>query len=201
MILPRSCLILTGPIGSGKTSAMRSIFEGLAADGRRLSAVLQPDEGRRPDGAAIAFAMEYLRAAGGRLAAERASLARELEPGELPTAGYLALGRFVFDRSAFARAEEFLREAVTAKNRVECLGLDEIGRLELQRGEGLMPSLELALAWAADQAGARVLVCSVREDCVVEARRLAQVAGLMAEAFEVSRAEEALSAARRALGR
>ena len=94
-----------------------------------------------------------------------------------------------------------LAEAMKAHDRVEALGIDEIGRLELLRGEGLMPSLELALAWAAEREGPRVLVCSVREECVVEVRRLAQVAGLMAEAFEVSRAEEALAAARRALGR
>jgi nucleoside-triphosphatase THEP1 len=199
MKLPRVCVILTGAIGSGKTSAMRAIFEALAADGRRASAVIQEAKGRRPDGAALGFEMEYLKASGGRIEAERVDLARELKEGELPIPGCLALGRFVFERGAFAGAERFVRSALEGKGKAEALGLDEIGRLEMLRGEGLMDCLELALAALAGAAGPRVLVCSAREDSVVELLRMAQEAGLRTETFDAARSGEALAAARRAL--
>jgi nucleoside-triphosphatase THEP1 len=199
MDLPRSCIILTGPIGSGKTCALRRIIEELAFAGRRVSALLQPDRGRGPDGVALGFSMEFLSGAGGRLVAERVELARELGSGELPAAGFLELGRFVFDRSAFARAGDFMMKALGAKEGPEALGIDEIGRLEMLRGEGLADCLERALAAVANEGGARVLLCSAREDCVLELRHLAQASGLRTETFPVSGAGEALLAARRSM--
>lgn len=204
MDLPRSCIIITGPQGSGKTRSARRIIEALASAGRRVSALIQPDEGRGPEGLALGFSLEFLTGASGQLAAERVALARSLESGELPSAGYLALGRFAFDRSAFVRAEGFFAAALAARPAPEALVLDEIGRLELLRGEGLMPCLELALEAVslagAEAKGPRALLCSAREDCVVELRRMAQVAGLLTETFEASRAGDALSAALRAVG-
>jgi nucleoside-triphosphatase THEP1 len=199
MKLPRICLLLTGAIGSGKTSAMRSILASLAAEGWRASAILQVAEGRIPDGTARGYSMEYLRAKRGELAAERAGLARELAEGELPLPGSLALGRFVFDRSAFSKAERFMRSALGNKGGAEILGLDEIGRLELLQGEGLMPCLELSLDALARDEGPRILICAVREDCVASLIRIAQEFGLRTETFDPSRQGEALDAARRAL--
>jgi nucleoside-triphosphatase THEP1 len=192
MVFPRSCVLLTGPIGSGKTRSLRMAVEQLAQAGRRVAAVIQPDEGRRPDGAATGFSMEFLSGAEGRLKAERIALARELREGELPAAGSLALGRFVFEPAVFARAESFFSEAMDGEGGPEVLGMDEIGRLELQRGDGLMPCLELVLEAVAGGSGPRLLVCSAREDCVAELRHLVQAAGLRTETFEPPRVHELL---------
>ena len=199
MVVPRACVLVTGPIGSGKTRSLRLAVEQLAQAGRRVTAVVQPDEGRRPDGAATGFSMEFLSGAEGRLKAERIALARELRDGEFPAAGSLALGRFVFEQAVFAKAESFFSEAMEGEGSPEVLGMDEIGRLELQRGDGLMPCLELALEAIASDAGPRLLVCSAREDCVAELRHLAQAAGLRTETFELPRVQEILRAISREL--
>jgi type II secretory ATPase GspE/PulE/Tfp pilus assembly ATPase PilB-like protein len=52
---PTRCFILTGPIGSGKTSALRAAVARLAEAGRGVAAVSQPDLGRGPDRGALGF--------------------------------------------------------------------------------------------------------------------------------------------------
>jgi hypothetical protein len=179
---------------------MFGLMEALAGAGRRVSAVTEPDEGRGPDGASLALSMELLSGSDGRLVAERLGLARALESGELPASGVLAIGRFVFDRAVFARAEGFIRAAVGGKACAEVLGIDEIGHLELMRGEGLMHALEFALEAASGPGGPRVLVCSAREDCASELRQLAHTAGLRTVTFEPPFGDGCLVAVRKALG-
>jgi nucleoside-triphosphatase THEP1 len=197
MELPRRCVILTGSAGSGKTRALGRFAEVLAAEGRRVRAILQRDLGRGPGGEALGFEMEFLSAAEGRTSMERSPLARALPEGELPASGSLAFGRFLFDRSAFAKASAFARSSAGAEDELLCL--DEIGRLELQRGEGLMDCLEFALSALAGGGELRVLACAAREDCVNELQRLVREAGLASHTFEARREAEALAVLRSGL--
>jgi nucleoside-triphosphatase THEP1 len=188
------CVIVTGPRASGKTRLLRKIIERLAGSGRRVRALIQPDEGRDPGGLALAFSLEFLSSEGGRLVAERIPLAREAKPGEAAperaaSHDHLALGRFIFERSAFARASEFISDSLQSGETVDVLGLDEIGRLELLRGEGLMPCLNLALAVAAT-GRPPLLLCSAREDCAAELAHRARSLGLETRLIALPLADE-----------
>jgi nucleoside-triphosphatase THEP1 len=203
---PSSCIILTGPLGSGKTVELRSALGSLAASGRDVAAVIQPGFGRGPDGLATSFAMELLLSSGdGSLSSDRFPLARELAPGEEVALQQAApqrqtLGRFVFETGAFARAEAFVQSALDTRSSLEVFGLDELGRLELRRREGLRPCLDLALAALAASEGRLALICAAREDCLPELRDLARSIGLKTETIRPPRSEEAIAGVLRALG-
>jgi nucleoside-triphosphatase THEP1 len=183
-----TCIIITGPIGWGKTRALRSLVSSLAEEGLRVRAVVQPAEARGPDGRAIDFSMEFLSGADGSLASRRERLAWGSDPGKRGAADAIILDRFTFDGAVFRRATEFLREAAQGLRRAEVIGIDEIGRLELSRGEGLKAALDLALA-ASSRPGGPLLLLSVREDCVPVLRRLVEASGLEAEVSVNSGAE------------
>lgn len=172
---PASCLILSGPIGSGKTTALRSLVADRAERGERVAAALQPDRGRGPDGVALGFQMELLSSASGRLVSERMDLAVSRAQGLVQGRGAespLGDGRFVFGRfdfrvASFARAEAFLREELGPSDAegpaVDVVGLDEIGRLELDLVAGLRPCLDLALRAIEGGGGPSLLVCASRD--------------------------------------
>jgi nucleoside-triphosphatase THEP1 len=184
MIGRRSCIILSGPIGSGKTRSLKKLVGDLAASGHRVAAVAQPDIGRRPDGGALGFELELMEGALGALRSERLPLARELSPGELPSTGTLTLGRFAFEPESFALAAGFFGRVLAGPALPEALGLDEIGRLELGLGKGLREALDLCLAAAAGEggrAGPRLLICASRDAFAVELGLLAESRGLAVE--------------------
>jgi hypothetical protein len=181
--------IITGPQGSGKTRRLRAALESLCAEGEGIAALVQPDAGRRPDGLALAFDLELVSGAGGRLRVERLPLARELHAGE-GGSELLVLGRFVFERSSFARAQAFLEEVRASDAPIDTLALDEIGRLELVRGEGLRACLDLCLGWAAG--GATRLICCARLDCAQELSRIAEGGGFATTIFELPGGKVAL---------
>jgi hypothetical protein len=191
------CLILAGPIGSGKTSGLGALLRAFSSEGRRIAAVLQPDTGRGPDRVARGFEMEFLSSAGGvasgALSSERIALARELPDGPASSgplgADEFALGHFLFEAAAFRRAEAFVRAELAAaalRGGLDALGLDEIGSLELKRKEGLWPCLDLALASAAAGSGPSLLVCASRDSNAGGLRDLAAAAGLEVEIRDIA---------------
>jgi nucleoside-triphosphatase THEP1 len=174
---PTRCFILTGPIGSGKTSALRAFVSRLAEVGLRVAAVAQPDLGRGPDRMASGFELELVSGAGGDLSRERIPLARSLGEGESPPEGGLSLGRFLFEAGAFERALGFVREVAGARPPLDVLGLDEIGGLELEGGGGLFPALCLALD-AARAPGGPLLVLSAKARLAERLQGLVEGQGL-----------------------
>jgi nucleoside-triphosphatase THEP1 len=174
---PTRCFILTGPIGSGKTSALRACVARLAQGGGRVAAVAQPDLGRGSDRGAFGFQMELIAGQGEKLVRERFPLARSLGEGEAPPPGRLCLGHFVFEAGAFERAFEFIREAASARPPLDALGLDEMGALELEGGGGLFPALGLALD-AARLPGGPLLLLAAKERLAKRLRGLAEGRGL-----------------------
>jgi Predicted nucleotide kinase len=150
-------------VGAGKTSALRAASQRLDARGAKIAAILQPDIGRHPDGGGKGYDLELSTNASGSSLPARLPLAREEASREEVARDALRLGRFRFERAAFAAAESFARKAFIGPPSPEFLFIDEIGRLELDRREGLWPCLDLALASAAMSDGPSLL-CSVRLD-------------------------------------
>jgi hypothetical protein len=138
----------------------------------------------------LGFGLELLSSSGGKLASELLPLARDSGSGPPPASGEFVLGRFAFDLKAFARALSFLRDKLTVSGTGGCpeiLGLDEIGRLELDRKAGLWPCLELALAAASRKDGPRLLCCAAREgESSDRLRDLVSSAGLDVALFGVA---------------
>jgi hypothetical protein len=163
-----------------------------------VAAACQSDTGRRGGGLASGFDLELLSSAEGRLVSERFFLMRELKPGEAPGPGEGSIGRFAYDPGAFARAESFFRGALSE---ADVLGLDEIGALELARGEGLRPCLDLALdAFAGGEPRRRrLLVCAARDGNVGALRELVEARGLAVSVYEPELLPSAIDEARRIL--
>lgn len=122
----RQCLIITGPIDTGKTTRARRMVEELRAQGIRVGGVLTEAVYRasRKRG----YRVVDLTGGGQRLLMDET---RDLGGGRV--------GRFSFSAEAFAWAEERLREARNGDAQVICL--DEAGPLEL-RGGGYARVLE-----------------------------------------------------------
>ncbi len=167
--------IITGPKGSGKTSALRLRVYGTLVDRQPLCAVYQRQTGRNADGIGRAFELEALSWVGGTSAdyVKRLLCVQATDPlvetyrenGFSPTE---PLGPFLFDTSVFQTAldvvRRFLREPV---GRSRVFFLDELGKLELERSRGLFPLVELIVQ--AIQADRRRglnsrLVCAARLD-------------------------------------
>ena len=198
--LRSACVIIAGPIASGKTTALRLVMASLAEEGRNVRAILQPAEARREDGKALGFSVELLAGTGGKLSARRERLAWEADPGERIGDDALRFGRFCFAASAFRLAEEHIREAVEGPRRAEIIGIDEIGRLELERGTGLRNALDLALAGAARPEGP-LLVVSTRDDYAPTLQHYIEDFGIGTSLAEASDPEACLRAVRGLLQR
>ncbi len=120
------CLILHGPIASGKTSTAAHLARGLASAGISVGGILAPRlvEAGRTAG----YAVEDLRTG------ERRPLASLYPPGVPAGRYFLADGALGFARDAVMRALDA----------VEVVFIDEVGRLELHGG-GHAPGIAAAL--------------------------------------------------------
>jgi len=179
-----SCIILAGKAGSGKTSSLRALVEAATAAGHRVAAVLQPDKGRAPDGLGRGFSMELLAGKELMLSRESMDLAREKRSEDLPSAGLILHGHFAFDAAAFSKALTFIRAALAGGAGPELIGLDEIGKLELGRGEGLRSCLDAALEAGPRADGPGLLVLTARALNVPDILRITQASGLDSAVFQ-----------------
>ena len=200
-VLPgrRRCVIISGPIASGKTTALRLVMASLAEEGRNVRAILQPADARREDGKALGFSLELLAGAKGNLSARRERLAWESGPGEQLDGDTLRFGRFCFAASAFSLAEAFIRDSVREPNGAEIIGIDEIGRVELERAAGLKPALDIALESAARPHGP-VLVVSARDDNASALRHYIEAFGIGASLADAADPAACLGAVRLMFG-
>jgi energy-coupling factor transport system ATP-binding protein len=164
-VLPRAGVtLLTGPRGSGKTTACRALVAEMRGAGRRVGGVVCP--ARLRDG--VKVGIDVVEVAGGR----RRQLATKAGDDTVRgngRGGELALGAWSFDREALAWADEAL--AATSPL-CDLVVVDELGPLELLRGEGFTAALDLV------DAGRGLVVAVVREELLDVARArwpLAQV--------------------------
>lgn len=189
------CVIISGPIASGKTTALRLVMVSLAEEGRNVRAVLQPADARREGGKALGFSLELLAGAKGNLSARRERLAWESGPGEQLDGDTLRFGRFCFAAAAFRQAETFICDAVKEPCGIEALGIDEIGRVELERAAGLKPALDIALESAARPHGP-ILVVAARDDNASALRHYIEAFGIDASLADAADPAACLGAVR-----
>lgn len=87
----------------------------------------------------------------------------------------VAIGRFLFAKEAFIRAQEMLQDAVSKSP--DWLVVDEAGKLEIEQGEGLEPAiLNLVRAYQAGNGYGRLLLV-VRDSLLQQAFEKYDLAG------------------------
>ena len=129
--------ILTGDIRSGKTTWLEARVRELEAAGVPVRGVLAPGAWR--DGKKVGIANVLLPSH------ERVLLATPVNWGQSPINRCADSLGWDFDANALARVNAHLTElaATSGDMRPGLLVIDEIGPLELRRGEGLTAALEL----------------------------------------------------------
>lgn len=146
-----SCpIIISGPVGSGKTRLSQETFDRLDDEGYQPGGVLSP---RRMDsGETVGY--DVLDLASG----DRRSFVRSNPPGK-------RIGRFFLKPGALQFANRAVSEAAGSCNPVF---VDEVGRLELKDG-GLAPSLRKLL----DSKSQAILL--VRDEFVSDVREFFEI--------------------------
>jgi nucleoside-triphosphatase THEP1 len=153
-------VLLTGGRGVGKTTVCQAVAELTRRQGYRPGGVITPalyacpEQGRR-DSHGVKVGFEAVDVGSG----ERWPLARTDQ--EL---GGPQVGPYHFEPEGLARALEVLKKAAT---QCDLLMVDEIGPLELERGEGFAPVLDLARHWWSS----RTARLSPPESCSTPAER------------------------------
>jgi nucleoside-triphosphatase len=122
---PPLVLVLTGEFGSGKSSICRTVARTAEARGMDVAGVVCPAIYR--DGRKVGIRAIDLRAGTERLLA---TLRTDPHPGELDWA---------FDGDVLAWTDR----VIAATGQCDLLIVDELGPLELERGEGMVSALEL----------------------------------------------------------
>ncbi len=147
----RPALIISGPIGAGKTQASSALAARLAKEGLTVGGVVSPRMIR--DGETVGYRVKDL-----RTGKELLLCAREPIPGEREA---FPFRRFFFSQKALDFANLVLREAA---KEAEVMVVDEVGPLELS-GRGFASGL-----WAARE-GQAFLILTVRPHLLSEVGR------------------------------
>lgn len=151
-------MLLTGPRGSGKTTACQELVAAVQARGGQAAGIVCP--ARFSNGRKVGI--DVVDVSGGA----RRPLATRVDAGGVRERGEgtgLVLGAWRFDRDALAWAGERLGAVPYA---CELLVVDEVGPLELLNGEGLAESLDQV-----SSGEHRMVVVVVRPELVDVARR------------------------------
>jgi len=151
-------VLLTGPRGSGKTTACQELVAAVQARGGQAAGIVCP--ARFSNGRKVGI--DVVDVSGGA----RRPLATRVDAGGVRERGEgtgLVLGAWRFDRDALAWAGERLGAVPYA---CELLVVDEVGPLELLNGEGLAESLDQV-----SSGEHRMVVVVVRPELVDVARR------------------------------
>lgn len=138
---PNTIYLLTGPVRSGKTTRLLH----WARNAGHVDGLLCPDS----DGRRHAYAL-----------ATRIRFPLQVLDGTQQTGDSLRIGRFVFSRAAFSRAQQLL--LASWRSQPNYLVIDEVGPLELA-GDGLEPALTRIIAAYRDQPSAGRLLLVVRD--------------------------------------
>jgi len=112
-------LLLCGHVGEGKSNALRSLVEGLRADGRRVAGILSPSVQR--DGSPIGY--DLVDVATG----VRTELSRLV--GEPDTVGHSSVGNFIFKPEGIRAGQAAL--SLSAAAAADVVVVDEVGPWEL----------------------------------------------------------------------
>lgn len=164
----KGILVLTGEKGTGKTTRIRRVFD--CAASRKMNAVLvcQTETGRSADGRATGFEMEMTATyTDGDQQKLTLPLARNGDAAFDPVQR-IELGPFIFDRTVFDWALRFVGDFIERTDKQErFFGIDEIGKLELERADGLLPALKTvaaAVRKARADGAIQFLACTARYD-------------------------------------
>ena len=141
--------LITGQVGSGKTTVCLKAWEMIRARGLAAGGILSP---ARHNASGAKIGIDVLDVATGR---KKALADYEIGGGR-------TIGPYTFDPDILAWANARLRAAIQAAP--DLLFVDEIGPLELAHGKGFAPILPLL----ADRRRVRHAVIVVRQACVAD---------------------------------
>lgn len=131
-------VLLLGPMASGKTSLCKSLFKTMADAAMKPFAIIQENR-RNPEGYPLELRLVELPGGEERFLAARGVFKAEQQSGE---GNGRELNPFVFEKPAFVWACAKINQALAEG--CGALIVDEIGPLEVFKGDGLMPALEEA---------------------------------------------------------
>lgn len=158
-------MLVTGAVGSGKTSSLRLALRLLGGEGLAVRAVLSEATERLTEGYALGFDACFYEISGdARSSAEpvhRVPLARRSAPESGAGSLRERIKPFAFSSDAFSRAREFLSGPLA---RADLTAIDEIGPLELRESGGFWPILS---DWLLTEKG-EILIATVRPALAVE---------------------------------
>jgi nucleoside-triphosphatase THEP1 len=134
----KKIIIISGPVGSGKSTLVHSFLKAAADAGIRAGGVAVRLEAGERYGLKPVYAVTDILSGEQRVLLTETQLGRDCGGGQ-------RLGRFCLDREVMAWAESCVRKAAEV---CDAVVIDELGRLELDGGGYLKAAQELAATYA-----------------------------------------------------